>query len=179
MSAEPRTEPRAKTPLHIPNVWVKTLFIYYFFIFAGGNLTAIAVVLPILDLQGGPTAYSFALIGSFGMACSGSSIFYIRKLYKSCITSDFIDSNEQGDSLRRLGAIIYYFARPLFAISFSLLTVVGFKVGLVVISAESIELNYNFTYVAMFTSFFIGFSTGKFIRQLEDRSSSIIGKLEY
>jgi len=123
------------------------------------------------------TMITSSLLGSIGMSSMGSSIFYIRKLYKSCIRRDMTIAPDNNDTLIILGTFIYYLARPLFSVGFSILVVIGLATGLLAISIRGGELNIGFTYLTMFFSFFIGFQVGSFIKRLERRGERIVNKI--
>lgn len=146
-------------------------------IFIFGIIASLIALVPSLYFNSIPDVSKLALLGSVGMSCTGSSIFYIRKLYKSCITQNLILSNEKEKYLERLGTLIYYIARPIFAIGFSILVVIGLKSGLMVITNKQAVLDDGYINASMFIAFFVGFLTGKFIKNLEIKGENIIDNL--
>lgn len=163
--------------LYISKCWIKFIFFYYFMIFIAGNLIALTALSPNIFFKQDIEMLHRALIGGAGMACIGSSIFYIRKIYKSCMNLKFITDSSADCEIQRFGTVIYYLARPFFAIGFSILVVIGIKSGSMLTSKNAVDLDDGFLYLTMFTSFFIGFSTGKFIKKLENKSEKIIDKV--
>lgn len=79
--------------------------------------------------------------------------------------------------LARLGTVVYYLARPLFAVGFSLLLVIGLLSGMTLVSKEGIELNQNFVYMTMFLSFYVGFLTGRFVKNLETSGNRVLKQI--
>lgn len=163
--------------LYISKCWIKLVFFYYFVIFILGNLISLIALNPGILFLDQIQILHRALIGGAGMACIGSSIFYIRKIYKSCMQLKFITDTTPNSDIQQFGTVIYYLARPFFAVGFSILVVIGIKSGSMLTSKNAIDLDEGFVYLTMFTSFFIGFSTGKFIKKLEGKSEEIIDKI--
>jgi hypothetical protein len=160
--------------LYLSSRQVKTLFGYYFLILIASFATAVGVFIP------GPLSkfgyVELSLIGSCAMACVGSSVFYLRKLYKS-VLNDALVTDTDGSPLKAAASFIYFAARPLFAIAFALLVVIGIKSGLVLSGAPQTGLNYGFIQLTMFFSFFVGFLAGKFVRQLESWGETMLQRL--
>jgi hypothetical protein len=117
-----------------------------------------------------------AIWGSMSMSLCGSSIYYIRKLYKLCI-QDKIGAPNVENRLQVVGILIYFVIRPVFAIMFGVLVVLGTNVGILSMTNDKINLNNGFIDFCMFISFIIGFSSGKVINNLENSSDKIIKKL--
>jgi len=163
--------------LHLTKNWVTALFVYYFIVFLFGNTVALIALVPKLVFDKVPSILSLAIAGSVGMSCLGSSIFYIRKLYKSCIRGDLAISGSSEWYLARLGTVIYYVARPLFATGFSLLVVIGLLSGFTLASRQVVELNKTFVYMTMFLSFYVGFLTGRFVKNLENSGNRVLSRV--
>lgn len=111
---------------------------------------------------------AFAIIGSISTNLMACSIFYIRKIYKLFLSSSFI-LQDQG-SLKTKGTILYFIIRPIFSVCFTLLLIIGLKAGLINIFQNDNTISSSFTDVCMFISFFIGFSSGKFLESIEKKS---------
>jgi hypothetical protein len=105
----------------------------------------------------------------------GSSIFYIRKLYKACINLDIVEPSSNEDNIRQIGIIFYYTLRPIFSIGLGVLLFLSFKIG-VSAMVKSPELNDGFVYSCMFFSFFMGYSSGDVIDKLEKVGKNIVKK---
>lgn len=150
------------------------LFIYYAFLALSGCLVSAAIFIP------GPFAYfdflGLAIVGSISMACSGSAIFYFRKLYKSLLNGSLTETNAV-DDLKALATYAYFVARPLFSVIFALLIAIGLKSGLALSGAGAAAIGYGYVQMTMFFSFFVGFLSGRFIRKLETLGERVIDRL--
>ncbi|EJE7236816.1 hypothetical protein CF069_03845 [Clostridium botulinum] len=166
---------------------VAALFLYFsLFSILGLIISIYALVtnnigssqLPFLSKNSKLNQYNLSLIGSIGTTLLGCSIYYIRKLYKLSLSGNFLmEIKTSNDKLENLGTMIYFMFRPIFGISFTILMLLGIKCGIVTVSSKSLDLNSSFTDLTMFLSYFIGFSTGKFLSTLEKKSEKIINNL--
>lgn len=155
---------------------ISFLFAYYAFLSLGGCVASAAVFIP-----GPMSQFDFmglAIIGSASMACSGSAIFYFRKLYKSILRGSLTATDIPAD-LNALASFAYFVARPMFSIIFALIVVIGIKSGLALSGAAPTSTSYGYGYVqmSMFFSFFVGFLSGRFIRQLETYGERMIERI--
>lgn len=158
--------------LYLSIMWIVIIFVYYFFVFAAGIYTALMALLPEHFLTGNASTFTLAVIGAIGMSATGSAIYYLRKLYKSCFLATPDSSTE--NKLKRIGTVIYFLVRPVFSIGFSLLVIVSLRAGFTLASKKPIELNEGFIYVSMFLSFYVGFFSGRFINNLEESSDKML-----
>ena len=163
-----------ETKLNLTKNIIICLYIYYLLIFAIGGILGIIFVIPGAFNINDELILFRSIFASIGMALLGSSIFYIRKLYKSCIKGNI--ERDDTNCLSRIGASVYYFARPLFSIGFSLIIVVGINAEYMLISKDANITNDSFIHICMFFSFFGGFGAGRFIKYLEGKSISIFKK---
>ncbi len=163
--------------LKLSKRWIIFLYLYYFIIFLTGFLASVFAICPRLLGSKQFDIFETALIGAIGMALNGSSIFYTRKLYKSTISGRLLVSEERADFIERLGKGTYFFARPLFAMGFAVLIVVGLQSGFIVSLTDKTTLDEGFVYLVMFLSFFVGFLSGRFIKYLEKKGSSFVGTI--
>jgi hypothetical protein len=122
------------------------------------------------------TITSISIIGSIGTALMGSTIFYLRKLYKSLIKNILSEPIDNKDKIMELGLVTYYFLRPVFAVSFSVIFHIALKTSVLIVTVTETNLAEGMIYFAMIISFFIGFAAGDFINKLEDYSKNIIDK---
>lgn len=119
------------------------------------------------------------LYGIISTSSLGSSLYYIRKLYKLCLGKNItllskgLQKNNQDFILEQIGTFIYFITRPIYGISFSCIIFLGLNCGLLSISNNLNELNTATIYFYMFISFFIGFSSGSFLSSMHDKSDSI------
>jgi len=116
-----------------------------------------------------------SILGSLIFAMLGSSIFYIRKLYKACINLDIVEPSNNEDKIRQIGIVFYFILRPIFSIGLGLLLFLSFKIG-VSAMVKTPELNDGFVYSCMFFSFFMGYSSGDVIDKLEKIGKNIVKK---
>jgi hypothetical protein len=77
-----------------------------------------------------------------------------------------------------MGTLIYFIARPLFSLGFALLVVIGTRAGFYLLTEAAADLTSGFQYTTMFVSFFAGFLSGRFVKQLESSGELIIEKLK-
>lgn len=160
--------------LYLTPTQAKVLFAYYFvtLVIAFGSACAVFIPGPLSRFE----FIELAFIGSSSMACLGSAVFYIRKLYKAVLSDALVTENTKGN-LKASATFVYFFARPLFSVAFSLLLVIGAKSGLVLSGAPQNGLNYGFVQLTMFFSFFVGFLSGRFIRQLETWGEKMLDRV--
>ena len=123
------------------------LFIFYAVLILSGLSLAVLAVLNEYTWIKNYTTLIKTIIGSFGIALVGSCIFYSRKLYKHSISPDITFPLTAEDKLRQTGIFMYFFLRPLFAICFSFLIILSFKVGIGVIAVKDQTLNTGFIYL--------------------------------
>lgn len=161
--------------LYITKAWVVIIFIYYVAVFALGSYVSFEILLSSENPD--VKILSNAIIGSVAIALTASSIAYIRKLYKLCFSYSSEQEEEDQLFLKRLGTIVYFITRPIFALAFSLLVVATLKVTLIVSSSDGKELNSGFIYICMITSFYVGFLSGDFIKKLEEKGASKFKKI--
>ena len=166
-----------KRVLYLTNTWTTVLLVYYFMVLIVGIFLAILALLPEIMYETQKSILHLAIMGSVGMAANGAAIFYIRKLYKLCFADNFNLSGGENIYVRRLGTIVYFVCRPLFSIGFSILVVIGLRSGFLLTTEGPLELNDGFIYIAMLFSFFVGFLSGRFVKQLEQYGEKILAKV--
>jgi hypothetical protein len=160
--------------LYLTPTQTKVLFGYYFLILVSSFICATFVFVP--GSLSGFGYIELSLIGSSAMACLGSAVFYLRKLYKA-VLSDSLITEKLTENLKQSATFVYFSARPLFSIAFSLLLVIGMKSGLILSGATQSGLGYGFVQLTMFFSFFVGFLSGRFVRQLESWGEKMIERI--
>lgn len=161
---------------------IKVILVYYCIILLLGTVISLLVLIPvsqnpinksILDIS------TLGIYGSLGISAVGSATYYIRKIYKSCIQGIIRNPEEKNelDKLQQLGVTVYYIIRPIFALGFSLLVIIGIKAGVLTMAKENTNLSEGFIYLCMFISFFCGFSSGDLLKILEQSGNKIFNKL--
>ena len=141
---------------------VKHLFAYYIFTLFISLLWMLFSIVYHYELSdnGFPDAIGIFMF-AFPSGVLGATIYYIRKLYKSCLQKIVVDNPEDTSSetqLRKIGAKMYFYLRPpisgILAIFASIAIIAGFFIVLI--------------------SFYIGFCNGKIIFKMEKQSSEVI-----
>ncbi|MBK8814192.1 MAG: hypothetical protein IPN42_01130 [Methylococcaceae bacterium] len=151
------------------------ILVYYLVIFISGSIGAVSALF--IESNTGLTIFQRALLGSISMALAAASAAYIRKLYKLCFNFTSEQDSEDQLFLKRLGTIVYFFARPLFSILFALLVVAGVRSGIILTSSPSLKLDEGFIYLTMVSSFYVGFLSGDFIKKLESKGLKTLESL--
>lgn len=154
---------------------IKFLFIYFSILLFIGIVLSI-MVLNYEDLNWQLSITSFSIIGGIGTALTGSTIFYLRKLYKSSIKGLLTKPQSEQDNINEIGLFIYYLLRPIFAICFSLLIHICLKANVSIVSIKSTEFEPGLIYLTMLLSFIMGFASGDVITKLELVSKDISEK---
>jgi len=147
---------------------IKWLLYYYTsLLFIGIIITICALLYDSIVLPINVSFTMVSLLGGIGTALIGSTIFYLRKLYKSCINNEMSNPISDEDKIRELGINAYYYLRPLFAIAFSILIHIALKSSVQIITVKETRLDDGFIYITMFVSFFAGFAAGDLITYIE------------
>ena len=152
------------------------LFTYYLILLILGLVLSILALLHESLLNEYSITFR-AILGGIGFSLIGSTIFYLRKLYKSCINLDISPPLNKDDISRKIGVIFYFILRPIFSVSFSILIILLLKVSVTIVTIKEPVLDVGFIYLTLFLSFFSGFSSGKFLSQLDNKGVAIIKKI--
>ena len=103
----------------------------------------------------------------------GAIVYYIRKLYKSCIQNLIEDISDDAALFRKIGAKMYFYIRPIISAILAILVDMGIIAGFYfIINQPEINNNKFFLFIVLI-SFFIGFSNGKIIINMEKQSGNI------
>lgn len=160
----------------LSNKKLKYLFRYYIILFfIGIVISALSLLFETIDIDFSVTG--IALLGGSGCALIGSTIFYLRKLYKSCINIEFTEPNDDNDFKREIGVYYYYYLRPYFSIGFSIFIHITLKASVAIISVKESVLSEGFIYLVMFLSFFGGFASGDLLTLIESKSKDIVSRI--
>lgn len=117
--------------------------------------------------------YMFA----FPSGVLGATIYYIRKLYKSCIQGLVADNQNDNDSeakMRKIGAKMYFYLRPLISGILAILAGIAIVAGFFIVNNQPTINNEKFFLYIILISFYIGFCNGKIIFKMEQQSSEIV-----
>ncbi len=160
----------------LSNKKLKHLFRYYIVLFLIGIvISVLSLLFETININW--TVTGVALLGGCGCALIGSTIFYLRKLYKSCINIEFSEPIDDDDSKKEIGVYYYYYLRPYFSIGFSIFIHVTLKASVAIISVKESVLSNGFIYLVMFFSFFGGFASGDLLTLIEAKSKDVVSKL--
>lgn len=156
---------------------IKFLFGYFIVLFfIGLGLTIVSLLYESISLPFELSISMVSITGGFGTALIGSSIFYLRKLYKASINNEMTTPANEDERIRELGIYTYYLLRPIFALGFSLLIHITLKSGVHIITVKETRLGENFIYLTMFLSFFAGFAAGDLITYIQAKSGEWVTK---
>ena len=156
---------------------IKELLIFYIIVLVIGLIISIAaIVYESIEPNFLLPISTISIIGSIGTSLCGSAIFYLRKLYRSCINLDIEEPVSDKDKIREIGVWAYLFLRPFFAVVFSILIIIALKGGVLIITVTEVRLNEGFIYLTMLLSFFAGFSSGDLIDYFEDKGKDFAEK---
>ncbi|RIV21255.1 hypothetical protein DYU11_17705 [Fibrisoma montanum] len=151
---------------------ISSLINYYIFLFFVGLVLSLTALLYESYFHCFRVTISLAsIVGGFGTALVGSSIFYLRKIYKASINKEMRQPSNEDEKIRELGMYTYFYARPMFAIGFSLLIHISLKSGVNIVTVKETQLEIGFIYLSMFLSFFAGFASGDILTYIETKSS--------
>lgn len=154
---------------------VSALVIYYVVFIIISLLILISTLIDEFHFYDNVSILSKSILAAIFTASMGSSIFYLRKLYKACINLDIEYSKSEEDKLRQLGVILYFVFRPIFSMCFAVVMIVFFKSGMCYI-AETHVVNERFFHISILIAFFVGYSSGDLINKLEEKGKSLIAK---
>ena len=96
----------------------------------------------------------------------GGVVYYIRKLYKSCIQNIIVENIEESTDntyIRKIGAKMYFYIRPVFSAILAVITNMGTIAGFFLINNTPSINNDKFFLFTIVLSFYIGFCNGKIL----------------
>mgnify|MGYP000861190362 CR=1 FL=1 len=155
--------------------WVYSLFIWYVFLMLIGLIAASLVLLNVNKNTSTENILLYTIIISLAMSGMLSGVRYTQKLYKVCIFNSIIEDDE---SLKQTGSVAYYILRPLFAMVFSIIVVVGILGGFTGVSGNlDYFINEKFVYLSAIVSSMVGISVGDVLDKFLEHSKEKINKL--
>lgn len=166
--------PRQEKWINFTPEETKHLFVYYIILLTFSSLWITFSVLYHYEFS----EQGFSnIIGIFMFACPGgllgAVIYYIRKLYKSCIQNLIEVKSDDKAFFRKLGTKMYFYIRPIISGILAILIDMGFIAGFYFINNQPEINNDKFFLFIVLISFYIGFCNGKIIINLEKRSEDI------
>lgn len=174
-----------KSPAIKKNNWIQIskadivkLLKYYIFLFIVSSTCLITELLLYNSKLSSLNYLPAIVLFSFPASLLGSSIYYIRKLYKSCIQEIIEEPSETFSSgIRTLGAKIYFYSRPLISVPLSIITVLGIYIGINVLTINPDIVDNNFNILCVLVSFYTGFSNGLVLKNMDGGDNGILKKL--
>lgn len=168
-------ETKIPATLSIKNVLF--LFVYYFILlFITVSLTINILYNHYLNVSNSADFienFNTILTGCISFSICASCIYYIRKLYKLSL-SDKITISSNKTNLIHLGTLCYFIIRPWFAGVFSIILFLGLNSGILIVNGNNNHPTNRLMDLYIFSSFFVGFSSGKFLHFIENKSGELI-----
>ncbi len=166
--------PRQERWINFTSKEIKHLFVYYTVILIFSLLWITFSVIYHYELS----EQGFSdIVGIFMFACPGgllgAVIYYIRKLYKSCIQNLIEVKSDDDARFRKIGAKMYFYIRPIISGILAILVDMGFIAGFYFINNQPEISNDKFFLFIILISFYIGFCNGKIIINMEKRSEDV------
>lgn len=158
---------------------VKHLFVYYIILLIFSMLWLSFSVLYHYEL--GSKGFSNILgvfMFAFPAGVAGATIYYIRKLYKSCIQNlvyPISDTQDIDARIRKIGTKMYFYLRPVISGILALLIDMGIIAGFCFINNQPDIDNNKFFLFVIIVSFYVGFGNGKIILNMEKKSEDVVG----
>lgn len=152
---------------------VKRIFCYYLFLLIISFLWFIFDLVYQYELNdAGFSNIVGTIVFAFPCGVVGATIYYIRKLYKSCLQDLVVNSNVL--DYHKLGAKVYFYFRPIISGILSVLICIGIISGFYIFNNNlSINDNRFFLFISLI-SFYIGYCNGKIIIKIDEYGESII-----
>lgn len=151
---------------------IRHIFVYYIIIFLFSLAGAIWAVC--YKFTSPTTTVNLHYLVSFSLVFGllGSTFYYIRKLYKSCIQL-LVSTVDDRVSVASLGAKIYFYMRPIMGAVLSFIIILGIYGGFFFLQNQPSIDGGKFYIFSAILSFIIGFSNGKVIVRLDHSADKI------
>ena len=149
---------------------VKKIFNYYIAMFIVSLVLVYAAVNAIVN----QTAISLKelLLFSFVFGIFGSTFYYIRKLYKSCIQM-IVDTQDRNNLIVTIGVKVYFYFRPVMGAALAMLVILGIYGGFFFLQEQPTFDTKKFYIFSDLLSFLVGFSNGKIINKMDSSKEKI------
>lgn len=152
---------------------VKHIFVYYLILLAVALISTVCFIFYFTATKSADVKLGLICIFAFINGILGSTFYYIRKLYKTCIQQLVIEDSKADALITSLGAKAYFYFRPIMGATLALLIILGVYGGFFVLFDQpAINADKFFVFVAIF-SFLVGFSNGKIILKIDNSTSRI------
>lgn len=162
---------------HMSKGWVIVIFVYYFLmIIAGVGLILYIIISKIGYIGTQEEIKKYTFIMSILSSAMFTAVRYSQKLYKACIDGRVVIVHDS--KIVFIGNILYFILRPIYAVVFTLITVVGLLGGLVfLMNGFECVISERMIYLVAILSAFIGYSIGRFIDLFEIVSIDKVNKI--
>lgn len=150
------------------------LFFYLIIIMISSTVTTICFLY--IHYKYSVDNFNNILFASIAFSTTGGCVYYIRKLYKLSL-GEKINIHKDDNELKNIGTLVYFYIRPWFASIFAIIFVLGLNGGLLILNGGSNNSSTKLFELYTCLSFFIGFSSGKFLSFIESRSENLINSL--
>ena len=148
---------------------VKHIFLYYILLFVGSLIALFICFFVYMPKQ--ECDLHDLLIISVVCGLLGSTIYYIRKLYKSCI--QLLVDTSASDAIAAMGAKAYFYFRPFIGATLAIFVTMGVYGGFFFLQ-EKPEINsQRFMIFVALVSFVVGFANGSLIIRLDKGKEKI------
>lgn len=162
--------------MHLKAGDVKTLFgLYLLFLAAGLSIVVIAVI----KYHAGAGDVKNAILYCMAMSLVGSSVYYVRKLYKALINESytFIDDVDHplNVRMRRIGTVAFFIFRPVFGVAFAVVIFALWRLSLSAAGTQEAAPTLGFLFTTIVLGFVSGFLAGRILSMLEGYGARRIG----
>ncbi len=150
------------------------LYIYYILLIVIGVTGSIFIICSISHISNDNILVN-TLIASLSVCNMLNGVQYTKRLYKACLTERISD---EVDKVKRIGNVVYFILRPLFADVFVIVLIFSLLSGMLIVTGDLNNVaNEKFLYLCVILSSFIGNSVGKVIDKFEQISNKKINEL--
>ena len=161
--AEGTPETRDAKNIKLNRAAVILLFLYYLALLLAAGAYAMKLTLAQRTASGEDDPLFLCL----ALAVVGVSIFYIRKLYKACISDNYTFTQE-ALSAKMIGSVAYFFARPFFGFFFAWISYMVWVTTIISSVKNFSGFSPNHFYLSGLLGFFVGFLVGRVISKMEN-----------
>lgn len=157
-------------------IQIAALLAYYIILLIVGLvLNFVMIKMNVTSIKVSSNMLYYLFMGGLGFEIVGNSIYYLRRLYISCINSKITISSDVAKE-KKIGYMVYLFTRPLFSLAFFYVGLVLFYI--IINSMLTPNGSYNITIIYWFAlvSLVIGFSTGHILDKLLKKTANMLGK---
>lgn len=153
------------------------LVVYFAFLLILGCTVSIYIGCTLTEIIARNEILHYAFLASSSVSSMLCGVQYIRKLYRACFSKRIC---LDGTISLRIGTMVYFLCRPLFAIVFAVIAVFSLLSGMHAVTGTlDYIINEKFLYLCVIISSFIGFSIGKVLDRFEVVSTDKISQTNH